>query len=277
MNRLTEQFLRNPPLLPFLKWAGGKRWLSERYPHLFATSFDRFVEPFLGGGAVFFRLMPQAAILSDCNARLIEAYVAIRDNWRLVRRLLREHEQQHSRSYYYRLRSVRPRSTFARAAQLIYLNRTCWNGLYRVNLRGAFNVPIGTKSKVLLPTDDFARTSALLRTAQLRSCDFAETLSCTRTGDFVFIDPPYTVKHDHNGFIKYNEGLFTWQDQIRLCDAVKAAVGRGAKVLVTNAHHSSVRELYRGVGEHITLCRPSVIAGNSRARGLSNELAIKCF
>lgn len=169
------------------------------------------------------------------------------------------------------------RTPESRAAQFIYLNRTCWNGLYRVNLEGKFNVPIGTKQNVILETDDFEATSRLLVGAELVCGDFEKVISRAGENDFVFVDPPYTVKHNYNGFIKYNESIFSWDDQVRLRDSVKTASNRGAKVLVTNACHESIRDIYEDIGELIVLDRASVIAGKSTARGRYEEMVIKCF
>jgi len=262
---------------PFLKWAGGKRWLLESQPEVFDVSFSRYLEPFLGSGAIFFSLLPRRAILSDRNQSLIETYSAIRDNWQRVFRNLQRHQRMHSKEYYYKVRADTPRNPFTRAAKFIYLNRTCFNGLYRVNLDGRFNVPIGTKNSVLLPTDDFARLASILSKVTLKGCDFEDVLSKAKANDFVFIDPPYTVKHNNNGFVKYNESLFSWDDQIRLSDAVKVAVNAGAKVLVTNAYHSSVRRLYSGVGEIIKVQRASLISGKATARGKFEEMIVKCY
>lgn len=264
-------------LTPFLKWAGGKRWLVKDHISLFDVQFDRFVEPFLGSGAVYFKLLPCRAILSDKSIDLIRVYEAIRDNPKDVLRQLKVHHTKHTKSYYYKTRSTEENSNSAHAARFIYLNRTCWNGLYRVNLNGKFNVPIGTKSNVVLDTDDFVEVSKQLANVDLRACDFEETLGEASSGDFVFVDPPYTVKHNHNGFIKYNEGLFSWEDQVRLRDCVAEAVDRGAKVLVMNAHHESIKELYVGMGEHKKFSRNGVIAGDASARGKFEEIAIKCF
>ena len=263
--------------LPFLKWAGGKRWLTEQHTALFDVEFDRFVEPFLGSGAVFFHLSPAKSLMSDSNPQLIEAYEAIRDDAGKVRSHLVRHQRNHCKDYYYRIRNSRPRSAFGRAAKLIYLNRTCWNGLYRVNLIVEFNVLIGTNTNVLLDTDDFDSIAVLLSRAELRACDFEDTLSDTGAGDFVFVDPPYTVKHNVNGFIKYNEGLFSWDDQVRLRSCVVAARERGAKVLVTNANHRSLRHLYKGVGKRLRIARLSVISGKQKGRGVFEEMVVKCF
>ncbi|WP_082516953.1 Dam family site-specific DNA-(adenine-N6)-methyltransferase [Acidovorax sp. Leaf78] len=264
-------------LSPFLKWAGGKRWLVEKHADLISLGTLRLIEPFVGSGAVFFGMEPSSAILSDKNVRLIESYQAIKDDWKGVVKWLNIHQQNHCLEYYYEIRSMDFDDIDARAAQFIYLNRTCWNGLYRVNKSGQFNVPIGTKQNVLLSTDNFKAVSRALSNVELLAGDFEEALNRACLGDFVFVDPPYTVKHNHNGFVKYNESIFSWDDQIRLRDKVSLAVDRGAVVLVTNACHDSVKSLYKGLGKIITLSRSSVIAGSAGARGTFQEVVIKCY
>lgn len=262
-------------ILPFLKWAGGKRWLANQYLDLFPTEYDRYIEPFLGGGSIFFALKPPNSILADYNTRLIETYSEIRDNPHYVAKLLRRHQVLHDDEYYYIERERKyPRSAARRAAQFLYLNRTCWNGLYRVNLKGKFNVPRGTKSSVVLDTDDFEAISSALQNATLIAQDFDITMREAKAGDFVYIDPPYTVKHNHNGFGKYNEKIFGWDDQVRLRDAVVSAIQRGALVAISNADHASVSELYRNVGVHKSVRRKSVISGTVQHRGEVGELLI---
>lgn len=265
--------LASPP--PFLKWAGGKRWLSNRVVELAQPILGKYIEPFLGSGAVFFALKPARAILSDVNFELINAYQAIRCDPSKIAKLLQEHQRLHSKDYFYQMRSYKPRCEFRMAARFIYLNRTCWNGLYRVNLNGKFNVPIGTKSAVIMPTDNWPAISSLLKSAKLACGDFESSIEEAQQGDVVFADPPYTVKHNFNGFIKYNDALFSWNDQIRLRDALLRARQRGARVIVTNAHHVSIRELYQ---EHFLLepvVRASVLAGSSAHRGHYEELLIR--
>ncbi len=261
-------------LTPFLKWAGGKRWLSIFYPQIFPTRFNSYVEPFLGSGAVFFNLRPKSAVLSDVNSELILTFQAIRDNWRAVRIALERHHKKHSTKYYYEERDCIRRVDHEKAARFLYLNRTCWNGLYRVNLQGRFNVPKGTKTNVLLPTDNFESISVALTHATLKSSDFELIIEDAKRGDFIFVDPPYTVKHNVNGFVKYNERIFTWEDQNRLASAVIRAAKRGVKILVTNADHVAIRELYRDVGRFKQLSRFSGLAGDKLSRGETTELAI---
>ncbi|MFN9470234.1 DNA adenine methylase [Acidovorax sp.] len=264
-------------ITPFLKWAGGKRWLVEKHGSMLAIEHNRYIEPFLGSGAVFFSLLPQKSILGDANTQLIETYSCLKTDWQKVQKLLSSHHKSHSSEYYYSMRSSVFKSAIERSAQFIYLNRTCWNGLYRVNKKGEFNVPIGSKSNVILESDDFESLSKALSTAELVAGDFEALIDRATSGDFVFVDPPYTVKHNYNGFVKYNENIFSWDDQIRLCNAVKRASTRGAKLVITNAYHESIRKIYKDVGKIIKLNRPSVIAGKSSARGRYEEMVIKCF
>lgn len=228
----------------------------------------------MGGGAIFFGLVPKCAILSDVNYDLILTYQAISDDWKAVQTALKRYQRSHSKKYFYEERDRVRRKLHEKAAQFLYLNRTCWNGLYRVNLRGKFNVPKGTKTNVILATDDFQSISNALKNATLLSADFEDVIENAASGDFVFIDPPYTVKHNVNGFIKYNEKLFSWEDQIRLASAVIRAAKRNVKILITNANHKSIRNLYRDVGYLKKLNRFSVLAGDKNSRGKTTELAV---
>jgi len=259
---------------PFLKWAGGKRWLVNRHSNVFPDFNGRYFEPFLGGGSVFFHLAPKTAFLSDANGTLIECYQQIRDEHETVVEILEDHQKKHCKDYYYETRSAKFENPSYRAAQFLYLNRTCWNGLYRVNLKGEFNVPIGTKSTVLFEHDNFSAIAKLLEDTTLSQCDFEKTIDRAEAGDFIFVDPPYTVKHNFNGFLKYNERIFSWEDQVRLRDAVVRASDRGAKVLVTNAAHCSVLDLYSEIGTVRHIKRGSVLAGKREARGVFEEILV---
>lgn len=259
---------------PFLRWVGGKRWLVDTYPEIFPRSYNRYIEPFLGSGAVFFHLRPETALLGDSNAALIDTYQAIKSDWRKVWTVLRRHHRQHDSDYYYRIRRSGPRTLHTRAAKFIYLNRTCFNGIYRVNGEGGFNVPLGSRASVIRPGDDFAAVSRVLRGCRLQCCDFATLVEKAKQGDFVYVDPPYTVKHNDNNFVRYNEVLFRWQDQVRLADAVLEASGRGVQIIVTNANHQCIRSLYRGFGEFTVVGRNSSIASANSYRGRTSELVI---
>ncbi len=276
MQATTAQSSEPTRVRPFLKWAGGKRWLIERHLALIPEFSGRYIEPFLGSGAVFFFLRPKKAILADVNADLIRTYSAIKSDHAEVERLLKLHHDKHSETYYYDVREKHFSDDCAHAAHFIYLNRTCWNGLYRVNKLGVFNVPIGTKTSVVLPTDDFPRIASCLKTATVKISDFEKTIDLAEAGDLVFADPPYTVKHNNNGFVKYNQKIFSWEDQLRLSQSLIRAKKRGAKILCTNADHSSLRELYRSSFNLQVIRRASVISGKSEHRGPTTEIAITC-
>jgi DNA adenine methylase len=262
-------------IVPFLKWAGGKRWLIHSKQLEIPVSFGTYIEPFLGGGAMFLKLAPEKAILSDINHDLINAYEAVRNHPADIEIRLRSLQTQHDKDHYYWMRAQQFENPIERAVQFIYLNRTCWNGLYRVNLKGKFNVPIGTKDKVVLDSDDFTATSYLLKNAEICRSDFEVTIDKAGNGDFLFVDPPYTVKHNMNGFVRYNENLFSWEDQKRLMTSLLRAKRRGTYILLTNADHSSIRELFSKLGRYMPVSRHSVLAGKSEKRGSTTE-AVFC-
>jgi DNA adenine methylase len=259
---------------PFLKWPGGKRWLVNQYDHLFPSEFNRYLEPFLGGGAVFFYLTPAKAILSDSNRELVNAYQCIKKYPDKIERRLASLQNTHSESAYYRIRGMEPKDALERAIRFLYLNRTCFNGIYRVNLKGNFNVPIGTKDLVEYPADYLRKIANSLRGASIKTADFEETIDKAEVGDFVFIDPPYTVMHNNNNFVKYNAKLFSWADQVRLAAAIKRAARRGAAIMISNADHRSVRQLYANFGTHSSVGRASILAADSFHRRKTTELLI---
>ncbi|NDV60970.1 Dam family site-specific DNA-(adenine-N6)-methyltransferase [Puniceicoccales bacterium CK1056] len=267
-----------PEVIPFLKWAGGKRWLVSKRSDLFDFEARRYFEPFLGSGAVFFHLQPQNAIISDLNSDLIDTYIALRDFPNLVQRALQTHQKGHSKDYYYAIRAENPVTIVSRAARFLYLNRTCFNGLYRVNQQGLFNVPKGTKESVVLPTDNFGETSRVLQNVEINHCDFEETINQAREGDFIYVDPPYTVHHNTNNFIKYNEKIFSWDDQIRLAASLQDASQRGAYILISNADHNCIHELYAGDDWSVTrVYRHSRLAGNAQHRRDTSEVVISNY
>lgn len=260
---------------PFLRWAGGKRWLVNSAIDFVPDEYDRYIEPFLGGGAVFFSQEPQKFIISDANSDLINCYKTLRDDAKKFKSALKTHNSKHSTEYYYKVRSSAPRLPHTQAARFLYLNRACFNGLYRVNSRGDFNVPIGTSKNIILDTDDFSGVATVLSGGEILNQDFETTLDKATAGDFVFIDPPYTVKHNLNGFVQYNEKIFSWDDQIRLRDAAVRAGARGAKITITNADHESIHELYNQTGEIDSVSRASLIAGKVSNRGKTSEVIIR--
>jgi len=237
--------------------------------------YRAYVEPFLGGGSVFFALEPKCGLLNDCNKELMNMYRVLRDHPEMLRECLQDHQKFHSENHYYEVRSKIPSDKIKRAARFLYLNRACWNGLYRVNRDGVFNVPKGTKDKVFFETDDYVGASKALRKVELRSTDFEKIIDEAEPGDFVFVDPPYTVKHNLNGFARYNERIFSWSDQERLAKSVERAFQRGCFVAVTNADHESVRKLY-DFANYSPLTRSSVLAADSSKRAPTTEALFRC-
>lgn len=265
-------------LSPFLKWAGGKRWFVKKHLSLLPDNYNTYLEPFLGSGALFFKLQPEKAIINDVNPKLINVYKAIKLNPSGITERLKNHQNLHSKEYYYSVRKQDIYDLIDQAAQFIYLNRTCFNGIYRVNLKGEFNVPIGTKTQVLLENDDFFKISECLSKVNILNEDFETVIELAQEGDFIFIDPPYTVSHNNNGFVKYNENLFSWNDQIRLYESLKRAHVKKVQILCTNANHQSLHDLYKEeYFSKTVVSRFSSISGKNSSRSQYEEIIIRNY
>jgi DNA adenine methylase len=263
------------PLQPFLKWPGGKRWAAFEISELVRQKLNgTYYEPFLGSAAVYFWLRPVNSVLSDINKDLINTYLVVRDQLdKLIEQLK---SIPISRRAYYCLRSSSPADSVERAARFLYLNRTSFSGLYRVNSAGEFNVPYGggeRTPRALLKSQILPHAASALEKANIKCCDFEEILKSATRGDVVYCDPTYTVTHDNNGFVRYNEKNFSWADQERLANAAISASRRGASVIVSNAHHPSVRKLYPH-GRFITLRRQSTLSADASRRGPVKEFLI---
>lgn len=257
---------------PFLRWAGGKRWLLHHLPTILnGFEVKGYHEPFLGGGAVFFGSdITGQANLSDLNGELVETYIQIRDDPEPVAAALAQHVN--TAEHYYRVRSSQPRSASERAARFIYLNHTSYNGIYRVNLKGQYNVPYGNRTWGGLPTRELlAAVSRKLQGASIDECDFEKVVDRAQSGDLVFLDPPYTVAHNNNGFIKYNQKLFSFEDQVRLSEVVNSLREIDAYYLLTNAAHDSIASLFEKGDRRIELTRGSSVGGKKAKRGSAAE------
>jgi len=238
---------------------------------LLPDQFRTYREPFLGGGSLFFLLQPERAVLTDSCAELIETYEAVRDDPAAVNRLLAPLKPDPKR--FYAMRKARSSNPIERAAEFIYLNKTCWNGLYRVNSHGEFNVPYGRPKTVTLsePDNVLACAAALDKPGVSIAClDFEDALADVEANDLVFLDPPYVTGHNNNGFVDYNETLFSWDDQIRLAEVANELAELGAHVIVTNACHNDVLNLYGGFRIKV-VTRHSTLASNKDFRGKVSE------
>ncbi|MEE9296123.1 MAG: Dam family site-specific DNA-(adenine-N6)-methyltransferase [Phycisphaerae bacterium] len=254
---------------PFLKWTGGKRWLGSVIELILPKQYNRYIEPFLGGGALFFRLRTWPASLSDINAELIHVYRQVRDNLEDV--IARLAQLEIGPKAYREIRARTPRLPVTRAVRFLYLNRTAFNGIYRVNRQGKFNVPFGCKPGTVLCDEDLLRrASRALQNRGLHVCDFEEAIGCAGPGDLIYADPPFTTRHDNNGFRRYNEVIFSWEDQVRLAKCCRRAVKRGAHVIVSNANHEPLAELYQDFCvKYVT--RRSLISASADGRGPVKE------
>lgn len=235
----------------------------------------RYFEPFLGGGSFFFSLQPPRAVLGDANPELIAAYQAVKDNVEGVISVLKRYP--HTKEFYYRLRQQKPRLAAKRAARMIYLNRTCWNGLYRVNRKGQFNVPFGRYEKPTICDKDRLRAAACaLRNVRFACGDFEDSLKGTRCGDLVYLDPPYVIGHTGNGFLKYNSRLFSWADQKRLARVARKLADCGVNVLVSNADTPGIVSLYEGF-RYYRAVRNSLMAASTELRRSVKEAILSSY
>jgi DNA adenine methylase len=281
---MPERFMRqaavslsvSPPLSakPFLKWAGGKTQLLADILARAPKRFGRYYEPFLGGGAVFFALKPERASLSDINPDLIEAYTAIRDHVEEVIAALGFYRC--TKDDYYRVRAQKTdlMSLPQRAARLIYLNRTCFNGLYRVNRSGQFNVPFGQyKNPTICHADNLRQASVRLRHMRLRCQPVTAVARQARRGDFVYFDPPYVPLSPTAQFVHYARGGYGIDDQKRLAKLFSALSRRGVHVLLSNSDTPLVRELYRGFTIERVMARRN-INRSAAGRGVVAEVLV---
>lgn len=272
----SRLMIPDPVSRPFLKWPGGKQWLSPFARSLVPTGFEgRYFEPFLGAGAMFFGLLPAAAVLGDLNAELISTFLAIQVDPEAVIAELQTY--QNDKGFYANVRESRPRALHKRSARMIYLNRAGFNGIYRVNSRGQFNVPFGHYANPMLCPEDRIREAAIaLQGASLTVSDFGGLRPVPRAGDFVYVDPPYTTGHQNNGFIKYNARLFSWEDQSRLAAWAQKIADRGAHVLVSNADHPEIDGLYGGF-QKVIVTRMSLVGGRGARRGFTTEALFSSY
>jgi DNA adenine methylase len=255
---------------PFLRWAGGKsrivRHLIEFLPE---EPFREYWEPFLGAGALFFALAPRRAHLSDSNSEMISCFRAVRDRPDLVFRYLREHLPKTSKEYYYQIRQLYNTSgpSIAQAARFLYLNRAGFNGIYRVNRKGEYNVPYGHKEPPPAPSrEDLQLASRLLRNASLSNCPYeiALTHDGPRPGDFVYLDPPYPPLNETSNFTHYTTSRFSWKDQENVAQLANEIRNRNCFVMVSNSDIERVRGLYSGWHIHTLPVTRWIAANGSR-------------
>jgi len=266
---------RDSKAKPFLKWAGGKtRLLPVLRKCLVRQTFQRYFEPFLGGGALFFDIAPKAAVLNDSNSELIFCYQIVRDHPAELFAMLKQ--KQVSESEFYRLRGLNPESLppVERAARFIYLNKTCYNGLYRVNKKGQFNTPYGRNAKVSLADEDnLSGTSRLLKNVQLMSGDYSLVVKAADAGDFVYLDPPYLPVSKYADFKRYTKETFFEDDHRKLAETFRELAVKGCLVLLSNSFHEKIAKLYSGFYQEVVEM-PRFINCKGEGRGRVRELLV---
>lgn len=256
---------------PFLRWAGSKRRLLGHLLPYIPANIEKYYEPFLGGGSLFFYIGPKRAEISDASLPLIDTYRAVSSAPEQVLKFLRP--LRPDKETFNRMRLYAARTPASEAGKFIFLNKSCWNGLYRVNSSGIFNVPYGwPKTDHLIDEENFRRCAKQLRRREvtIRHQDFEAIESRVSEGDFVFLDPPYVTSHNMNGFVDWNENLFSWKDQIRLASMAHRLVDKKANVLVTNAAHADLRSLYQHFGQ-AEFDRSTTLASDKSRRGRTSE------
>lgn len=258
---------------PFLRWAGGKRWLLKEINNYLPTNgFNQYHEPFIGGGAIFFHLNIKKSFISDLNEELIETYLAIQSDVEKVIEYLKTFKN--TKDDYYKIREQKFRSAEKRAARFIYLNQTSFNGIYRVNSHGKYNVPYGYREKVNHNFSNLISVSNTLKDTIISSNDFSNVIDNVKKNDLVFLDPPYTVTHNNNGFIQYNKNIFSLEAQYKLAETINNIKEIGANYILTNAAHPKIREIFNNGDKIIEVRRSSIIGGKNAKRGKYAELII---
>jgi DNA adenine methylase len=263
---------------PFLKWAGGKGQLLTQYQRLFPRSYRRYFEPFVGGAALFFHLRPSGAALSDRNGELIDCYRAVRDEVEPLIEVLKQHRYEEGHYYAMRDRDPRELPLHERAARTIFLNRTGFNGLYRVNRAGNFNVPLGRYTNPLICDEKNLRAcSAVLKDVHVEARDFSEVQQHARRGDFVYFDPPYVPISDTADFTSYVPGGFSWEHQVRLAEVFTDLAARGVKVMLSNSDVGRLRELYGDFDIVEVQASRNINSVGSRRGAKVQEIVVRSF
>ncbi|MDD3492274.1 MAG: DNA adenine methylase [Candidatus Thermoplasmatota archaeon] len=274
-----------------MKWAGGKKQLLDQFASLFPKRFDRYFEPMVGSGAVFFYITktynPKSCMISDINENLMQLYIVVRDRVDELIKELREHKAQHMHdpeTYYYTMRErynsmdYRTAETkLEKSALMLYLNKTCFNGLYRVNSEGKFNVPLGRyKNPAIVQKQKLHRASQLLQDVEIRVMGFEKVLNFVKENDFVYFDPPYYPLSATSSFTSYQKDAFLDKQQKQLAQVFRDADKRGCLVMLSNSDTDFIRDLYGGYDIQVVKAK-RMINCKAEGRGAINELVIRNY
>ncbi len=271
---------KNKLVQPFLKWAGGKRQLLEEIRKYVPKRFNTYYEPFVGGGAVLFDLQPKKAVINDINSELINTYEIIRDEINTIIEDLSKHKNE--KDYFYELRELDRQPEFkdlspvSRASRLIFLNKTCYNGLFRVNIQGQFNVPFGDYKNPNIVNEIIVRAVHHYLSSndvQILNQDFADVVSSAKKEDFVYVDPPYDPVSDTSSFTGYSLDGFGRKEQIRLKETVDVLTKRSCHVLLSNSATDFIKDLYSDY-KVVTVEATRAINSNAARRGKIDEVLV---
>ena len=268
---------------PFVKWAGGKRQIIDKLKEFIPEEYNTYYEPFVGGGALLFELIPKKAVINDSNHELMNVYKVLSD-YELFIKLCKElniHERRHCEEYYYKIRDLdrdikkfEKLSDYEKAARTIYLNKSCFNGLYRVNSKGLFNVPFNKKERVSTYDAEnllLIHTYLVNNNVKIMSIDFGECVKGCKENDFIYFDPPYDTLN--NSFTSYTEEGFGKKDQERLANVFKELDKKGVKVMLSNHNTDFIKELYDGYNFHIIKAKRNINSKGNK-RGSVEEVII---
>lgn len=280
---LLKNKVKSSAAKPFLKWAGGKGQLLQQFEEIFPSKFNNYIEPFLGGGALFFHLYNsnrlkkcKKIILIDSNEELMNCYSVIQEDVEKLIAILEDPKYINEEDAYYKVRHEEPYDKFERAARTIYLNKTCFNGLYRVNSKGKFNVPFGKyKNPQICNPDNLKAVSKALKNVNIVCDKFEKCLEFAREKDFIYFDPPYQPLSTTSNFTSYTKDSFNEKDQKDLCKAYKKLDKRGCKIMLSNSDTPFIRDLYKNKKFKIhVVSAKRAINCKASGRGAINELVI---
>lgn len=268
---------KNRDAEPFVKWAGGKSQLIAQYASLFPNKYKVYHEPFLGGGAVFFYLKPHQSVLSDLNQDLIECYTVVKTQLETLLIVLRKFRGKHGKQFFYHLRRIfndHKLTSVERAAAFIYLNKACYNGLYRVNRKGEFNVPFGDyKNPAIYDENNLRAVNSLLKSVKLLVVPFENVLRNTTRGDFIYLDPPYFPLTKTANFTSYTKDTFLEKEQLALAEVFRALDKRGCKVMLSNSDTPFIKNIYKDY-RIVTVAAKRAINSKGTRRGKITELVV---
>lgn len=268
-------------IYPIVKWVGGKRQLMFELLENIPKSYNRYFEPFIGGGALFFELKPNNAYISDMNEELINLYQVVRDNVEELITDLQKHDI--SKEYFMQIRNIDRKKEYQnwsdvkKASRFIYLNRTCFNGMYRVNSKGEFNVPFGNyKNPRIIDENNLINCSNLLQKTEIKNADFSEILNGVQSGDFVYFDPPYVPLNETSSFTSYTKDGFDIDMQFKLKEVCNELDSMGVKFMLSNSDTKFVNEVYENYNIKKVFASRQINA-NPNGRGKITEVLVKNY